>query len=108
MIRIVKQNKESVIRKVQNGSIDAIALSTSNIVDEIVLSMHKNGMTECLTNGFPDKRASSAVPLALTLLLAIAAKMKIHTSLTDIPCAITDHRSKRHIVDVFTTLLPIC
>lgn len=94
MIKLIKQDKESVIRQVQEGKIDAIALSRTNIVDEIILTMHKNGITECLKRGFEDKRRDNAsIPFEMIFLLSIAAKMKVHTSLTDIPYAISDHRT---------------
>lgn len=57
MIKICKQNKESVLRKIYTGTFDNVVTSISNLVDDIILSMHKNGILSCLTNKLPDKRA---------------------------------------------------
>lgn len=63
-------------------------------MDDIILAMHKNGMTNCIRDGFGDRRAdNTVVPFDLTMMLAIAAKMRVHSSLTDIPYALTDHRT---------------
>jgi hypothetical protein len=53
--------------------------------------MQDLGVLDDLTHIVKDKRKPNAViPLNLVWVLAIAAKMKIHTSLTDIPYAIMD------------------
>ena len=79
---------------VRKGKLDAAALSTSNLVDEIILSMSKHGVLDCLSAGIPDRRGhNKTVPFELIWASAIAAKMKIHSSLSDIPFAITDHRT---------------
>ena len=94
MIKACKQNKESVLQKVRSGKLDSAALSISNIVDEIILSMHTNGVLHCLSSGIQDLRAdNTTIPYELVWASAIAAKMKVRTSLTDIPYAITDHRT---------------
>ena len=94
MLKISKQSNENILEKIAAGKIDAITLSTSSLVDDIILEMHKQGVTECIKKGLSDKRAdNTTVPFDLTLILAIAAKMKVHSSLTDIPFALTDHRT---------------
>ena len=94
MVRVCKNNKESVLAMVRKGKLDAAALSTSNLVDEIILSMSKHGVLDCLSAGIPDRRGhNKTVPFELIWASAIAAKMKIHSSLSDIPFAITDHRT---------------
>lgn len=94
MIRFCQQNKDSVLAKMLNGQLDAVASSTTNFVDEIILAMHKKGVLGCLKDSITDRRAdNTTIPFELVLALSIAAKMKIKTSLTDIPFAITDHRS---------------
>ena len=94
MIKICRQNKESVLEKVRNGKLDAVSLSTSNLVDEIIVAMHEKGILSCLSESISDKRADNTfVPFEISWALAIAAKMKIRTSLTDIPFAITDHKT---------------
>ncbi len=93
MIKICKQNKESILRKIYEGKFDNIAPSISNLVDDIILTMHKNGILSCLTNKLPDKRAhNTTIPFELVMALSVAAKMKTNTSISDIPYAITDHR----------------
>ena len=94
MIKISKADQDSILQRIRDGRVDAASLSTSSLVDDIILSMHKHGVIGCLKRGFPDKRAdNTTVPFDLMLALAIAAKMKVHTSLTDIPFALTDHRT---------------
>lgn len=93
MLRICRNNKQSVIEQVRNGSLDAVALSSSNLVDDIILAMHTNGILDCLQQGIKDQRKhNTTVPYNMIWTAAVAAKMKVHTSLTDIPYAITDHR----------------
>lgn len=93
MIKICKQNKESVLRKIYTGTFDNVISSISNLVDDIILSMHKNGILDCLVNKLPDKRAhNTTIPFELVMALSVAAKMKTNTSISDVPYAITDHR----------------
>ena len=94
MVRVCKNQKESVLAMVRKGKLDAASLSTSNLVDEIILAMSKRGVLDCLSAGVPDRRAhNTTVPFDLILASSIAAKMKIHSSMSDIPFAITDHRT---------------
>lgn len=41
MIRLCKYNQDSVMDKIRNGELDAVALSTSNLIDNIILKMNK-------------------------------------------------------------------
>lgn len=94
MIKACRQNKESVLAKVRAGKLDSAALSISSLVDEIILSMHTSGILKFLSTNIQDKRADNTViPYDLVWASAIAAKMKVKTSLTDIPYAISDHRN---------------
>lgn len=94
MIRLCKYNQENVLRNIREGKLDAIALSTSNLIDDIILSMYDNMILNCLKNNVQDLRAhNTTVPYELIWASAIAAKMKVHTSLTDIPYAISNHRT---------------
>lgn len=94
MIKMCHENKPKVLEKLRTGEIDSIALSQTNLVDDILLSMHSSNILQCLKNGIPDKRAhNTVIPFDLVWALSIAAKMKVKTSLTDIPHAITDHRT---------------
>lgn len=93
MLKMCIEDRTSVIEQVKNGKLDAMELSTTNLVDEILLSMHDHGLLKYLENGISDTRAHNiTVPYSVVLTSAIAAKMKVQTSLTDIPCAISDHR----------------
>ena len=94
MIRLCKHNQDNVLRKIREGQLDAIALSTSNLIDDIVLNMNDNKILNCLKDNIPDLRAhNTTVPYELIWASSIAAKMKVQTSLTDIPFAINNHRT---------------
>lgn len=93
MIKLCKENKNILIEKIKANNFDKVVSSQSNLVDDIILTMHKQGILDCLTQAMPDKRKhNTTIPFNLVMALSIAAKMKIKTSLTDIPYAITDHR----------------
>lgn len=93
MLKCCKNDKDFVIEQMKHGKLDAVALSTTNLVDDIILSMHTQGVIDCISNGIQDKRKhNTTVPYKVIWASAIAAKMKVHSSLTDIPYAITDHR----------------
>lgn len=93
MLKCCHSNKASVIEKVRSGSIDAIALSSTNLVDDIILTMHTHEILDCLSQGIQDKRShNTTIPYNMIWASAVAAKMKVHSSLTDIPSAITDHK----------------
>lgn len=92
-MRICRENKDAVMTDMLNGQLDSVVSSNTHFVDEILLAMHDNGVLGCLTQGISDKRKdNTTVRLDLILALSVAAKMKTHMSLTDIPHAITDHR----------------
>ncbi|MGX8852829.1 transposase [Amedibacillus sp. YH-ame10] len=94
MFSLCKQDKNKVKEQIQNQILDGIVASNSSLIDDIILSMSHEGIFDCLSNGFPDKRHhNTIVPMNLIMALAIAAKMKTRTSLTDIPYAIRDHRA---------------
>ena len=66
MVRVCKNQKESVLAMVRKGKLDAASLSTSNLVDEIILAMSKRGVLDCLSAGVPDRRAhNTTVPFDL-------------------------------------------
>lgn len=93
IIKVCKQNQKAIINNLYNGKFDNVAVSTSNLADDIILSMHDMGILNCLTNSIKDKRAdNTTIPFDLVLTLSVAAKMKTKTSVTDIPFAITDHK----------------
>ena len=94
MIKICNYNQKNVLEKIRNGKLDAVALSTSNLIDNIILSMNDTNVFQCLKDNIPDYRAhNTTIPYELIWASSIAAKMKVQTSLTDIPFAISDHRT---------------
>ena len=94
VIKVCMENKSSVLAQVKEGKLDAAMLSTTNLIDEIILAMHTNHILSAINKSIPDRRAhNTTIPYELIWASAIAAKMKIKTSLTDIPFAITDHRT---------------
>ena len=94
MIRLCKYNQKNILDKIRNGQLDAIALSTTNLIDDIILKMNYYNIFNCLEEYIPDFRANNTViPYKLIWASAIAAKMRVQTSLTDIPYAIYDHKT---------------
>lgn len=94
MIKLCKHNQHNVIEKIKSGKLDAVALSSSNLIDDIILKMNNTNVFKCLKDNIPDKRAhNTTIPYDLIWASAIAAKMKVQTSLTDIPFALSDHQT---------------
>lgn len=94
MIRLCKYNQETTLNNIRNGKLDLVALSTANLIDDIILKMNDIHLFECLKDNISDKRShNTTVPYELIWASAIAAKMKVQTSLTDIPYAISNHRT---------------
>ena len=91
MLQISQESKEKVLASIHRGRIDAADISQPNFIDGIILKMREIGVVDELRHIVEDKRKANAViPLEFIWTLGIAAKMKIHTSLTDIPYAIMD------------------
>ncbi len=91
MIQISAKDKGKVQEAIREGKIDAADVSYPNLIDAIILKMKQEGMLELLGKAFLDKRSDNKnIPFHLILTLAITAKMKIKTSLTDVPFAITN------------------
>jgi len=91
MIQISQESKEKVLEAIKQGRIDAAAISQPNFIERIIQKMHEIGVVGELCHLIEDKRKPNAViPIKFIWVLAITAKMKIHTSLTDIPYAIMD------------------
>lgn len=85
------KNKEKVIEAIRKGKIDAADISFPNLIDALILKMKQEGVLALLEQAFSDKRSANMnIPFHLILTLAITAKMKLRTSLTDMPFAITD------------------
>ena len=80
-----------MLEAIREGRIDAAEVGRPNIIDSIVLKMREMGIVADLGKLVEDKRKPNAViPMSFIWILAIAAKMRVHTSLTDIPFGITD------------------
>ena len=105
MIQISVKDKEKVIEAIRKGTIDAADVSFPNLIDAIILKMKQEGILELLEMAFSDKRADNmSIPFHLILTLAITAKMKIKTSLTDVPFAITDAETLSEIDGISGTM----
>ncbi len=77
--------------EIRKGRADAAEVSTGNFIDSIIRKTHAMGITEKFRYVVADKRQRNRqIPFDIIMTLSIAAKMKQHTSLTDIPYAITD------------------
>jgi hypothetical protein len=88
MIMISKHDREIVTESIRGGQIDGVMVSEANLVDEVLLTMHEKGVLEGIGKCIVDKRVRRAIPFHLVMTLGIGAKMKVATSLTDIPFAI--------------------
>lgn len=90
MIQICRKDKEKVYEAIRTGKIDAAEMSFPNLIDDILLTMKRHGLTGLLALALPDKRRdNSHIPFDILLCLAVAAKLKRKTSLTDVPFAVT-------------------
>ena len=91
MLQICKNDKEKVFEAIRTGQIDAADLSFPNLIDDIVLTMKQKGLTDLLSSALPDKRRDNKhIPFDILLCLAVTAKLKRKTSLTDVPFAVTE------------------
>ena len=91
MIQLCNKDKEKVYQAIRSGNIDAADMTFPNLIDDIVLTMKKHGLLDMLSKALPDKRRDNRhIPLDILLSLAVTAKLKIKTSLTDVPFAVND------------------
>lgn len=91
MIQFSKKDKDKVLNAIKEGNIDAADISFPNLIDTIMLKMKNIGVLAKLTKAFAEKRRdNSSIPLDIILSLAIIAKMKLKTSLSDVAFAVTD------------------
>lgn len=82
MIRICQKNKDKVYEAIRTGNIDAAEMSFPNLIDDILLTIKKHGLTELLPAALPDKRSDNKhIPFGILICLAVAAKLKCKTSL---------------------------
>jgi hypothetical protein len=91
MMQITEENKAAVLEKLKQGTVDDATISGENLVETIMKKMLDMGIIGEFRHIVPDKRASNAsIPLSVLWTLAITAKMKVKTSMSDIPYAIED------------------
>ncbi len=91
MIQICRKDKERVYRAIRTGKIDAAEMSFPNLIDDIILTMKKHGFLDSLPLALEDKRGDNRhIPFHILLCLGVAAKLKLKTSLTDVPFAVTE------------------
>lgn len=91
MIQICCKDKERVLDAIRSGHIDAADMSFPNLIDSMVLTMKRHGFLDPLSDFLEDKRRdNSHIPFGILMILAIVSKMKLKTSLTDVPFAVND------------------
>lgn len=91
IMRVCKNDKAIVLEAIRQGNIDAVVGGFDHLIDDIVLHMQQQGMLSSLGEAWDDKRDTNlSIPLPILLTLCITAKMKLKTSVSDIPFAITD------------------
>ena len=91
MIQICQKDKEKVFEAIRTGKIDAAEMSFPNLIDEHYSYDEKTGAYRCLAQVLPNKRRDNIhIPFDILLCLAVAAKLKCKTSLTDVPFAVTE------------------
>lgn len=91
MKQICRKDKERVLAAIRSGHIDAADMSFPNLIDSMILAMKHHGFLETLTDFLEDRRRdNSHIPFGILMILAVAAKMKLKTSLTDVPFAVND------------------
>lgn len=106
MIQICKKDKEKVFEAIRTGQIDAAELSFPNLIDDIVLTMKYQGLTDLLPLALSDKRRDNKhILFDILLCLAVTAKLKRKTSLTDVPvnaCVVHDKKADKFFVFMTT------
>jgi hypothetical protein len=86
---MISRNDQQVVKEaIIAGTIDAAIATEANLVDEILLTMKRNGVIDGLSKHIKDHRERRAIPFEMVLTLAFAAKMKLASSLTDVPFAV--------------------
>lgn len=91
MLQLSKNDKNKALEAIKAGKIDAADVSFPNLIDTIILKMKNMGLISKLAESFKDKRKQNKhIPFNILIALAITAKMKLKTSLTDVAFAVTD------------------
>lgn len=90
-MKISSNDKGITLEAIRKGEIDAADVAFPNLIDDIIIKIKNTGLIDKLADILGDKRRDNApIPFNALLALFVAAKMKIHSSLTDVPFAITD------------------
>lgn len=91
MMQICREDKEKIYAAIQKGHIDAADMAFPNLIDSIVLTMKHHGLLAPLAQSITDKRRENRhIPFDILMALAVTAKLKLKTSLTDVPFAVND------------------
>lgn len=91
MMQICREDKEKVYAAIQKGHIDAADMAFPNLIDSIMLTMKHHGLLAPLAQSITDKRRENRhIPFDILMALAVTAKLKLKTSLTDVPFAVND------------------
>lgn len=91
MMQICREDKEKVYAAIQKGHIDAADMAFPNLIDSIILTMKHHGLLAPLAQSITDKRRENRhIPFDILMALAVTAKLKLKTSLTDVPFAVND------------------
>lgn len=91
MLQLCQKDKERVLDAIKSGQIDAADVSFPNLIDSIALLMKQKNLLSSFEEFLTDKRDDNKhFPFDILITLSVTAKLKIKTSLTDIPFAIND------------------
>jgi hypothetical protein len=90
-LQLSRNDKEKVLEAIKSRSINAADISFPNLIDTIILKTKNLGLISKLIESFKDKRkVNKHIPFDVLIALAITAKMKLKTSLTDVAFVVTD------------------
>lgn len=93
MLKVCKVNNSKALNQIKDNVLDGIVMSNSNLIDDIILSMKHEGILDMLDIGDDKRYHNVLIPFNIIMALAITAKMKAKTSMTDMPHAITDGKT---------------
>ena len=60
MIQICRKDKKKVYEAIRKGKMDAAEMSFPNLIDDIILTLKKRGLTDLLSQALPDKRRDNS------------------------------------------------
>jgi hypothetical protein len=68
MIQICRKDKKKGYEAIRKGIIDSAEMSFPNLIDDIILTLKKRGLTDLLVQALPDKRRdNSHIPFDILL-----------------------------------------